>query len=267
MKPHLYILPFNDNQFLKIGISLSDNFNRINNLSKIYDINLNNAILISSDNAENIKLLEKNIKTIINETINPDNRYYGKDGHTEIRKVKYLNDIIELINKFKPILNLQELKYNIQYAKKIQNTKTKKINIIPQSNNKIINDIFNALNNIKQYITKINLNNDSVYINLNLSDICANEKELDAMLKPLNKRIILNGKSIRRSINFMKYIDCDIHFNDIDIILYNSFRLKNEFALNESDEKLQYTYKTFINNLYLDYKGYLHYPNSAHFFA
>lgn len=250
MKPHLYILPFNDNKFLKIGISLNNNFNRINQLSKLYDINHNNVILITSDNTKNIKLLEKNIKTIINETINPDNKYYGKDGHTEIRNVKYLNDIINLINTFKPILNLYELKYSKQTipTKKINN-----IHIQMPDNNTIINDICNTLNNLKQYITKINLNHDVISINLNLSNICNNEKELDIILNPLSKSIIINhipyGQSIRRLNNGYTY---DMYFNDVHINIYNSFRLKNEYV-NILDEKLQSIYVTFINNLYLNY--------------
>jgi hypothetical protein len=78
-KPHLYIILFNDNQHLKVGISLNNNFNRIKQLTSIYDINHDNIILYSSDNISNIKLIEKNIKTIINETITPDNIHYGKD--------------------------------------------------------------------------------------------------------------------------------------------------------------------------------------------
>jgi hypothetical protein len=242
MKPHLYILPFNDKQFLKVGISLTNNFNRINHLASIYDINYDNIILYSSDNINNIKLLEKNIKTIINETISPDNIHYGKDGHTEIRNVKHLNDINTIIDTFKPLLNLYELKYTKQTTpiKKEKKTIIDDIhNIDNIDNNIIIDNIIYTLTNIKQYITYIDMNNNILDIKLNLSSICKNDNDIDNILKPLFESIILKIKKV----GVVKFKLCNgyKYNNTLDIIelkLSNNFNYHYEL-LSKNDYELQ----------------------------
>lgn len=244
MKPHLYILPFNDKQHLKVGISLNNNFNRIKQLSNVYDIDSDNIILYSSDNINNIKLLEKNIKTIINETITPDNIHYGKDGHTEIRNVKHLNHINTIIDTFKPLLNLYELKYTKQTTptKKEKNTIT--YNIPNIDNNITIDNIIYTLNNIKQYITYIEINNGILNIKLNLSPICKNDKDIDNILNPLAQSLYIYGTLFKINSGYTY----DTEFKDVDIILYNAFRLKNK-TLDNHHRKLQSKYNKFINTL------------------
>lgn len=244
MKPHLYILPFNDKQFIKIGISLNNNFNRINKLSNIYDINTDNIILYSSDNINNIKLLEKNIKSIINETISPDNIHYGKDGYTEIRNVKHLNNIINLINTLKPLLNLYELKFTKQTTpikKEKYNIPNINYNI---DNNIIIDNIIYTLNNIKQYITYTNMNNGILNIKLNLSSICKNDNDIDNILNPLSKSLYIHNRLFRLNAGY----EYDKEFKNISLIIYNAFRLKNK-SLNNHHRKLQSKYNKFINTL------------------
>jgi hypothetical protein len=240
MKPHLYIIPFNDNQHLKVGISLTNNFNRIKQLASIYDINHDNIMLYSSDNINNIKLLEKNIKTIINETITPDNIHYGKDGHTEIRNIKHLNDINTIIDTFKPLLNLYELKY----TKQTTPIKKEKKTII--DNNTTLNNIYNTLYYIKQYITYTNMDNGILKINLNLSTICNNDKDIDNILNPLAQSLYINNAMFRINSGYTY----DTEFKDIDIILYNGFRLKKK-SLNKYDRNLQRKFNKVINNISL----------------
>ncbi len=242
MKPHLYIIPFNDNQHLKVGISLNNNFNRIKQLATIYDINHDNIILYSSDNINNIKLIEKNIKTIINETITPDNIHYGKDGHTEIRNIKYLNDINNIINTFKPLLNLYEINYTKQTIPIKKEKKVIKKTII--DNNITLNNIYNTLYYIKQYITSSNINNGILNINLNLSSICNNDKELDNILNPLAQSLYINNAMFRINSGYTY----DAEFKDINILLYNGFRLKKK-SLNKYDRNLQRKFNKVINNI------------------
>lgn len=244
MKPHLYILPFNDKQHLKVGISLNNNFNRIKQLSNVYDIDSDNIILYSSDNINNIKLLEKNIKTIINETITPDNIHYGKDGHTEIRNVKHLNDINTIIDTFKPLLNLYELKYTKQTipTKKEKNTIT--YNLPNIDNNIVIDNIIHTLNNIKQYITYTNIDNGILNIKLNLSPICKNDNDIDNILNPLAQSLYIYGILFKLNSGYTY----DAEFKDVDIILYNAFRIKNK-TLDNHNRNLQSKYNKFINTL------------------
>ena len=244
MKPHLYILPFNDKQHLKVGISLNNNFNRIKQLSNVYDIDSDNIILYSSDNINNIKLLEKNIKTIINETITPDNIHYGKDGHTEIRNVKHLNDINTIIDTFKPLLNLYELKYTKQTIPTKKEKNTIIYNIPNIDNNITIDNIIHTLNNIKQYITYIEINNGILNIKLNLSPICKNDKDIDNILNPLAQSLYIYGTLFKLNSGYTY----DAEFKDVDIILYNAFRLKNK-TLDNHHRKLQSKYNKFINTL------------------
>jgi hypothetical protein len=242
MKPHLYIIPFNDNQHIKVGISLNNNFNRIKQLASIYDINHDNIKLYSSDNINNIKLLEKNIKTIINETITPDNIYYGKDGHTEIRNIKYLNDINNIIDTFKPLINLYEINYIKQTTPIKKEKKVIKKTII--DNNTTLNNIYNTLYYIKQYITSSNMDNGILKINLNLSSICNNDKELDKILNPLAQSLYINNARFRINSGYTY----DTEFKDIDILLYNGFRLKKK-SLNKYDKNLQRKFNKVINNI------------------
>ena len=244
MKPHLYIIPFNDNQHLKVGISLNNNFNRIKQLASIYDINHDNIILYSSDNINNIKLIEKNIKTIINETITPDNIHYGKDGHTEIRNIKHLNDINTIIDTFKPLLNLYEINYTKQTIPIKKEKKVIKKTII--DNNITLNNIYNTLYYIKQYITYTNINNGILKINLNLSPICNNDKQLDNILNPLAQSLYINNAMFRINSGYTY----DTEFKDIDVLLYNGFRLKKK-SLNKHDKNLQRKFNKVINNISL----------------
>ena len=249
MNPHLYILPFNDKQFLKIGISLNNNFNRINKLSNIYDIDTDNIILYSSDNINNIKLLETNIKIIINEKIKPENIYYGKDGYTEIRNVKYLNDIINLINTLKPLLNIYELKFTKQtppIKKEKYNIPNINNNIIPNHN--AIHNIINTLDNIKQYITKINRLNNRTYIILNLTNICQDNITLDNILNPLTQSLYINNIKLKLNNGY----EYNKTFNEVKIQIDNTFNIKHN-TLSKENKRLQHIYNLFINNLYINY--------------
>lgn len=112
IKPHLYILSFNDNEHFKLGISIAPNQNRINKHISTYGIDVSKSLIISCDDKNSIKLLEKNLKHITPEAITNDSPYYGLDGYTEIRKNEQLEEVINIIEMFKPILGLkvEELK-------------------------------------------------------------------------------------------------------------------------------------------------------------
>jgi hypothetical protein len=107
VKPHLYILAFNDNEHFKLGISIAPNQNRISKHISTYGVDVSKSLVVSCDDKNSIKLLEKNLKHITSKVITEDSPYYGLDGHTEIRKNEQLEEVMGVINLFKPILGLE----------------------------------------------------------------------------------------------------------------------------------------------------------------
>jgi hypothetical protein len=90
---YLYLLPFQDRKHFKIGIS-SNNFDRINHLNNLYQLDKEKCLMITSDKTTNIKILEKELLNIFE---NDECDEFSTDGHTEIRNVKYLNECVDLI--------------------------------------------------------------------------------------------------------------------------------------------------------------------------
>jgi hypothetical protein len=114
VKPHLYILVFNDDEHFKLGISLAPNQNRMIKHISTYNVDVSKSLVVSCEDKNSIKLLEKNLKHITSKVITEDSTYYGLDGHTEIRKNEQLEEVMSIIDMFKPILGLtvEELKLN-----------------------------------------------------------------------------------------------------------------------------------------------------------
>ena len=122
MKKYLYLLKFKDNIHTKIGIS-SKNNNRILHLNKLYNLNLEESYIITTDKSKAIFSLESEL-LCIHESYS--NEFTDKDGFTEIRKNLNLLEIIDYI-KTKPItLGYQVHKYNdIFNISSIYSTETK----------------------------------------------------------------------------------------------------------------------------------------------
>ena len=104
MKKYLYLLKFNDGIHSKIGIS-SRNDSRIKHLHSIYNLNLKESFIITTDKSRAISSLESELLCIYDK--NCDN-FIGLDGCSEIRKDLDLNEIINFI-KAKP----KSLRYKI----------------------------------------------------------------------------------------------------------------------------------------------------------
>ncbi len=106
MKPHLYLLPFEDKKYFKFGISLTNNYNRILTHLKTYDVDYENIMIVESDDKSHIRLIERNINVMVEQILSEDFEYDGKDGHTEIRSINQWEKVMEVINMFKGELNL-----------------------------------------------------------------------------------------------------------------------------------------------------------------
>lgn len=100
----LYILNIPNEKAIKIGVSKNYK-SRIKDLKKVYDIDLNSSYIINSNSKLLIETLEKQILSDYYEFSVKDSKFNGHDGHTELRNISILNDVLNDIkyksNKFK----------------------------------------------------------------------------------------------------------------------------------------------------------------------
>jgi hypothetical protein len=133
MDSYLYILPFNDNQHFKIGIS--DRIDsRIGKHNSQYDLNTQNVRLVRSS-SHNIKLLERLLLTVCPAL--EENKFVGIDGATEIRHVDHLCTCLNQIDSLTGSLALTYVDYVLPKKEpKLSRNSTKKTNRqIPQQPN------------------------------------------------------------------------------------------------------------------------------------
>ena len=157
VKPHLYILAFNDNEHFKLGISIAPNQNRISKHISTYGVDVSKSLVVSCDNKNSIKLLEKNLKHITSKVITEDSPYYGLDGHTEIRKNEQLVEVMGIIDMFKPILGLdiEGLKID-EKPIKVKNER-KPIKYDGYDNEKSLFIIDNRVRSLLEYLTNVEI--------------------------------------------------------------------------------------------------------------
>ncbi|CAL2079540.1 hypothetical protein TD3509T_600089 [Tenacibaculum dicentrarchi] len=91
MKNYIYILPFLDGKYFKIGISNND-LRRIKEHDSTYGIDKYKALVFEGKKRV-IKALESSLLSICPEI----NIFEGKDGNTEIREIKYLEYCMDFI--------------------------------------------------------------------------------------------------------------------------------------------------------------------------
>lgn len=102
MKDYLYILPFVNENYFKIGVS-SDNFNRILTHHQSFILNLDSVTIIEGTK-KNIRTIERILLSLYPEI--EDNPFLGKDGATEIRHSKDLEQCFNDVNYWSERLNL-----------------------------------------------------------------------------------------------------------------------------------------------------------------
>lgn len=168
---YLYLLPFKNKKYFKIGIS-KNNYNRILHHNCTYDIDLNNALIVTSNKTNIIKALEielLNILPQLNE--NEITSYIKKDGYTEIRSIKDWNECISIIKNKHSNLNLKltDIKFNTQRK---ENQK-KNIYIPLEETNDIKSNCLTFLNNFKLLLKRYNnslsidiINNNHLYLTI-----------------------------------------------------------------------------------------------------
>lgn len=96
----LYVLPLNDKTAFKVGITSNDDLRRVKQLSKLYDFNLNESLIVKS-NSRIIKALERQLLADYNHYQHSFNE--KSDGHTEFLKYKCIKNVIGDINHKKKI--------------------------------------------------------------------------------------------------------------------------------------------------------------------
>ena len=96
----LYVLPLKDKTAFKVGITGNDDLRRVKQLSKLYDFNLNESLIVKS-NSRIIKALEKQLLADYNHYQHNFNE--KSDGHTEFLKYKCIKNVICDINHKKKI--------------------------------------------------------------------------------------------------------------------------------------------------------------------
>lgn len=261
MGAYLYIIPFKNKEYFKFGVSFVENFNRVDKHIKTYDGDENNITIVESMESS-IKLLEKNIATIIpiSEKSPYGNTY---DGYTEIRGIKHIDKAMSIINMFKDDLSLNIKQYKPNKITKIN--KKLKPKTKPVNNHLSFNYNYSKLSkffyNIKKYRSNIinvdtepsyPLNNEYVTFTFNLSDKTDNEINVigdklsidfkcGCVFQWLSSRVVITrDKTLQISFykKCPKYGENDNHLTYSNLEhLYNKF-MENFINLTKKDLEL-----------------------------
>ena len=152
---YVYILPLTDCESMKIGFSTGD-LKRIIKHNNTYSIRIDKVKIL---NCRSKALAQKVEKYLLDNIPEIDRNLISKNGHTELREVKYFNDCINLLRGIKnnPLFaynesksieyklysiedfkNLYLDKYNLDISKQVKLLyKDKEINIYKDSSKKI----------------------------------------------------------------------------------------------------------------------------------
>ena len=94
MKHYLYILYFKNGNFLKVGVS-SKSLERVKVLCRVYDLDLDKSLIFQTTKRI-ASSLERSLLSISEPLEN--NPFFGMNGHSEIRDIKYLEYFLEVLN-------------------------------------------------------------------------------------------------------------------------------------------------------------------------
>jgi len=109
MNTYLYILVFENGNFLKIGISSID-FARIYAHNSTYKVDFKNSFIVTAPKERTIKNLEKHLLNLYDNNIPAD--YNAFDGYTEIRSIEIIDHIKQEILNQNPKLEISLLNLN-----------------------------------------------------------------------------------------------------------------------------------------------------------
>lgn len=115
MKNYLYLLPFKNEKYFKIGIS-KDNINRIMHHHMSYGLDLENVYIIEAD-LPIIQILEIELLHCfpkVKELIGTDK----SSGITEVREIKHLDETLEILNNKSKRLKISIKKFSSEELKK-----------------------------------------------------------------------------------------------------------------------------------------------------
>lgn len=186
MNSYLYLIPFNDNAYFKIGIS-SGGFDRVIHHNRQFGVNLNKAVIVRG-----AKRIIKSIESELLMIFPKCTHNYKGDGITEIRELKYFGEAIEIIKNKDSRLNLvfeKVKKSSIPRGINIRN-----INAL-ENYESFINQIFENIYH-SEYITQFfDWQNINEYIwietdRINVENILSNYKYINA-----NVYVGENGKN------------------------------------------------------------------------
>jgi hypothetical protein len=107
MEKYLYLIPFNDLTYFKIGVS-SVNLHRVCSFKDVYDVSFYNTIIVTA-NPKCIPALERELLCIY-PNVN-DKKTHKKPGYTELREYKYFDDCLYYISNKHPNLNIKINKF------------------------------------------------------------------------------------------------------------------------------------------------------------
>lgn len=106
MKSYLYVLPLKNRPLFKIGVS-KYNLERIKVLNRKHDVDYEKSLIVDCFEDRLIKGLETELLCIFPR----QKKYVGVDGHTEMRKIKYLPELLEIIKNKHPNLGYDIRKF------------------------------------------------------------------------------------------------------------------------------------------------------------
>lgn len=110
----LYILPFNNGNHFKFGITRCKKFKRIRSLNRKYGVDIDKSFIYRGDK-DSIILIESKLKQ--NEFLQVDD-YLGRDGYTEIRNISELKNTMDIVEGYKEFNLIKEpLKIYDKYCK------------------------------------------------------------------------------------------------------------------------------------------------------
>lgn len=167
----LYILRFKNEPIIKVGISSNNDFSRVRQLARVYDIDLQASLVVRSTNERTIKAFEDTIKTDYS-TFGIDEqyqqKYQGLDGHTELRHLRALDSIMEDIQhkQRKEWLNI-EVTHGIKIMKVKQNS-----NKLPakKSGRKVYVDSIPNMEGLYEVLDLIALSDEVYAVNITLDN-------------------------------------------------------------------------------------------------
>lgn len=159
MKEYLYLIPFKDNKYFKIGIS-TKNFDRVYKHLATYKADRDKCFIVTCKKGF-YSILEKELLTAL--PTSKTDKFNNLDGYTEIRHIKHFQDAICIIKSKHKNLNVEIKRLSeVSIKKTIKNEKPvkKKIRIYKGLNRIILNQSFNDFikyyNEMQGFILNVN---------------------------------------------------------------------------------------------------------------